>query len=93
MQILQIIGTSKKLHFWQNREKVLNWLNSASWAELHKGHMQESQGEVTYKIHVQESRRRVRVQGTCKLPKVICIYKWTDVLIVRTFPKSNVGVI
>ena len=52
MLTLRIFYTLKKLQFWQNCEEVLNQLNSAGWAELHKGHVQELQGEVTYKKHV-----------------------------------------
>ena len=40
MLTLQIFGAPKKLHFWQNRKKVLNQLNSARGAKLHKGHVQ-----------------------------------------------------
>ena len=63
---LWIFGTLKKLRFWQNCEKVLNWLNSISWAEFHKGYVQQSRGKVTCRSHV---------QGACKLPWVIYIYK------------------
>ena len=37
---LRVFGAPKKLRFWQDREKVLNQLNSLSWDELHKGHVQ-----------------------------------------------------
>ena len=50
--ILQIFGAPKKLRFRQNPEKVLNWLNSANWAELHKRHVQGSRGKVTCRGHV-----------------------------------------
>ena len=52
--ILRIFGTPKKLRFWQNREEVLNWLNFASWAELHKA---------TYKGHGVRSRARATSRG------------------------------
>ena len=67
--ILQIFSTLKKLCFWQNREKVFNRLNSRNWVELHKGHVQESKGEVMCKSHA---------QGACKLTGVICIYEWAE---------------
>ena len=41
MLTLRIFSAPKKLHFRQNRKKVLNWLNSANWAKLHKGHVQK----------------------------------------------------
>ena len=66
---LRIFGAPKKLCFRRNREEVFNWLNSTNWVELHKGHMQRSQGEITCGGHV---------QGACKLPGVICIYKWAE---------------
>ena len=50
---LRIFDGLKKLYFWRNCEEVLNQLNSASGAELHKGHIQESRGKVTYKGHVE----------------------------------------
>ena len=53
---LQIFGTLKILHFWQNYKKLLNWLNSASWVSYAKvvgsDLAQESYTEVTYKGHV-----------------------------------------
>ena len=49
--ILRIFGALKKLHFQQNHKDLLNRLNSANWAELHKSHMQGSQGEVTCREH------------------------------------------
>ena len=52
---LRIFGTSKKLRFRRNREEVLNWLNSVGWGELHKGYVQEPQGEITCRGHVQGS--------------------------------------
>ena len=45
--ILRIFVILKKLHFWQNREKMLNRLNPTSWAELHKA---------TYRSHGVRSR-------------------------------------
>ena len=53
---LRIFGTLKKLRFWQNCEEVLNWLNSASWDELHKGYVQGPRDGVTCRDHVQGSR-------------------------------------
>ena len=66
---IRIFGASKKLRFWQNRKEVLNWLNSANWAELHKGYVQGSRGQITCRGHV---------QGACELPGVICIYEWAE---------------
>ena len=82
--ILRIFGASKNLRFRQNPEEMLNRLNSVNWAELHKGHMQESWGEVTCRGHVERSC----AQEACKLPKVICIYKWAKF----NSAKSNVDV-
>ena len=55
MLTLQIFSAPKRLRFWQNREEMLNWLNSGSWVDLYEGHMQGLRGEVTYKGHVQGS--------------------------------------
>ena len=59
---LRIFGATKKLRFWQNCEEVLNRLNSASWAELHKGHVQWSRVEVT-------CRGEVMCRGHASCPK------------------------
>ena len=57
---LRIFSAAKKLRFWQNPKKVLNQLNSANWAELHKSHVQRSRvrsrARVTGWAHVQGSR-------------------------------------
>ena len=53
---LRIFSTLKKLRFWQNCEDVFNQLNYTNWVELHKGHVQESKGEVMCKGHVEGSR-------------------------------------
>ena len=74
---LRIFGVPKKMCFRQNREEVLNWLNSASelsctWATCRGqrwGYMQESRVRATWRGHV---------QGACELPKVICIYEWME---------------
>ena len=71
---LQIFSAAKKLCFWQKSKKVLNWLNSANWAKLHKGHVKESQDEVTSRGHVDG----VAYKGAYKLPNVICIYQWAE---------------
>ena len=39
---LRIFGTSKKLCFRRNRERVFNRLNSTNWVKLHKSHVQGS---------------------------------------------------
>ena len=44
---LQIFNAPKKLCFWQNHEKMLNQLNFANGAELHKKHMQRSYARIT----------------------------------------------
>ena len=55
---IRIFRAPKKLCFWQNREEVFNWLNSASWAApgpragvMGWGHVQGSHVEVTCKGH------------------------------------------
>ena len=58
---LQIFGALKKLCFRQNREEMFNWLNSANWVELHKGHVQGLRGEVTCKSHVERIAFRAYV--------------------------------
>ena len=52
MLTLRIFGGLKKLHFWQNCEKVLNWLNFTNWADPLKKHVQGSHGEVMCKSEV-----------------------------------------
>ena len=62
--ILLIFSTLKKLRFWQNCEEVLNWLNSESWAELHKGHILGSQ------VRSRDmSRGEVACRGHASCPK------------------------
>ena len=41
--ILQFFNAPKKLHFWQNHEKIFNQRNFVSWVKLNK---------VTYKGHI-----------------------------------------
>ena len=76
---LQIFGIPKKLCFRQKHKEVFNQFNSMNWVKLHKGHVQGSRGEVTSRNHL---------QGACKLPGVICIYKWAEFNNID----SNVGV-
>ena len=79
---LRIFDASKKLRFWQNLKKILNWLNLANWAGLHKNHVRRSQDEVMCKNHELKLRAGVtgwgHVQGACKLPGIICIYEWVE---------------
>ena len=53
---LQIFSTTKKLHFWQNHEEVLNQLNSMGWVGCLKiagsGPMQTSYIKVTCRGHM-----------------------------------------
>ena len=51
--ILRIFSASKKLRFWQNHKKVLNQLNFASNAKLHKDYVQGSRIEVMCGSHVE----------------------------------------
>ena len=67
--ILQNFSTSKKLRLRQNRKKILDQLNPMSWAELHKGHMQESQDKVICKGHVQGLRAKVMCKGHVDYPE------------------------
>ena len=83
---LRILNAPKKLCFWQNCEEVFNWLNSVSELSCTKAtcrdHGVKSRAEITCRDHVQGSRAGVTCRGhmqrVCKLPGVICIYKWVE---------------
>ena len=70
---LRIFGAPKKLCFWQNREEMFNRLNSARELSCTRatcrGHGLKLRASVIWRGHV---------QGVCKLPGVICIYKWVE---------------
>ena len=85
--ILQIFGAPKKLHFWLNHNKMLNWLNSANGAEIHKGHIKGLQREATCRGWVKSFARR----GNASWPGWFAFTNRQN-LIVRTLWELNIDV-